>query len=281
MRNILNFFIKYNHWFLFLLLEGISIVLIVSFNRYQSATLFTSANRVAGNIYSAITDIEDYFGLKDENTALINHNRTLLEEIETLKRELRTYKDSTLLSEIPYSGKGNGFYFNTARTVNINSDKNNFFITIDKGTNDGIKPKMGVFNEKGIVGITYSSSGGFTTVLPLLNGKNRISCKIKGGNSYSSLVWDGNDTRYSYLIDMPKQTGIAKGDTVVTSGFSSIFPEGMPIGRIDKMEDSNDGLFFKAKVELFVDFTAVDNVFIVGNDSKEEQATLEKSIGEE
>lgn len=281
MQSILNFFIKHNHWFLFLLLEGISLVLIVSFNNYQGAAAFTSANSIAGNIYSAFTDIEDYFTLREKNVALVSHNKALLEEIESLRNELGTYKDSALLANAPRPVNGGEYYYNTARVVNINNDKNNYFITIDKGSDDGIKQQMGVFNERGVIGITYTSSDGFTIVLPLLNGKNSLSCKIKDTNSYSTLKWDGDDTRYSYLIDLPNQAGFGIGDTVVTSGFSSIFPEGMPVGAIENIEDSNDGLFFKAKVKLFVDFSSIGNVYVVGNDSREEQEMLENSLKEE
>ncbi len=278
MQKILNFFIKHNHWFLFILLEGISFVLILGFNNYQSAAMFTSANGVVGNIYSAITDIERYFGLKDENEALASYNRELLGEIDALKSELRNYKESTALAESPYTATDSVFFYTAAKVVNSDINNSNYLITIDKGTGDNVTSQMGVFNDRGVIGITYTASDNFTIVLPLLNGKSGTSCRIKGCNSYCTLKWDGEDIRYSYLIDLPKHTEFSKGDTVVTSGFSSVFPEGLPVGIIDEIEDSDDGLFFKARVALFVDFTAIDNVFIAGNRNKEEQEELENSI---
>ena len=279
MQTILNFLIKHNHWFLFTLLEGISFVLIISFNNYQSAVMFTSANNVAGNIYSAITDVDSYFSLKSDNVTLKEHNRMLLEELEQTRNELNTLKDKSLLATNPFtSKKDNGFYYKTATIVNNTLNKTDNYITIDKGTNDGVHEEMGVFSDKGIVGIVYQSSSNYSIVIPLLNGKSKINCRVKGSNSFCALQWDGNDTRYSYLVDLPRYTVFENGDTVVTSGFSSIFPADIPVGRINRLEESEDGLFYRAKVELFVDFSAISNVFVVGNDSKEEQEQLERKV---
>ena len=277
MHAILNFLIKHNHWFLFTLLEGISFVLIISFNNYQSAVMFTSANNVAGNIYSVITDVDSYFSLKSDNEVLIDYNRQLLEELEHTRGELKAAKENALLAEHPFTQKkDNGFYYNTATIVNNTLNKTDNYITIDKGTNDGVHSEMGVFSEKGIVGIVYQSSANYSIVIPLLNGKSKVNCRVKGSNSFCALQWDGSDTRYSYLVDLPRYTVFERGDTVVTSGFSSIFPADIPVGRIHNLEESEDGLFYRAKVELFVDFSAVSNVFVVGNDGKEEQEQLEK-----
>ena len=279
MQTILNFLIKHNHWFLFTLLEGISFVLIISFNNYQSAVMFTSANNVAGNIYSVITDVDSYFSLKSDNEVLIDYNRQLLEELEHTRGELKAAKEKALLVEHPFTQKkDNGYYYNTATIVNNTLNKTDNYITIDKGTNDGVHSEMGVFSEKGIVGIVYQSSSNYSIVIPLLNGKSKVNCRVKGCNSFCALQWDGNDARYSYLVDLPRYTVFEKGDTVVTSGFSSIFPADIPVGRIHNIEESEDGLFYRAKVELFVDFSAVSNVFVVGNDGKEEQEQLEKNL---
>ena len=274
MQQILNFLIKHNHWFLFILLEGISFVLLFSFNNYQSASMFTSTNEVAGNIYSMISDVDGYFTLNDENQALLEHNKELISEIEALKEELATPKDSSAIAAFP-DGK---FRFNTARAVNNSLNKLQNFITIDKGENDGIGSEMGVFNDKGVVGIIYQTSRNFSLVMPLLNSKSMLSCRVKGNNSFCTLRWHGDELQYSYLIDLPRYAIFQQGDTVVTSGFSSIFPADIPVGEIERLEDSDDGMFYRARVRLFVDFASIDNVFVVGNDNKKEQDTLEQSI---
>jgi rod shape-determining protein MreC len=281
-QTILNFLIKHNHWFLLLLLEGISFVLIISFNNYQSATVFTSANNIAGNAYGILSDVNSYFGLKEKNDELFEYNRLLLNELEQTKEELKKYKDSTSVADNGYiQNNRDGYFYLTACVVNNNLNKVNNFVTIDKGEKDGILSEMGVFNSQGVVGIVYSTSENFALVIPLLNSKSNISCRVKGTNSYSRLQWNGGDARYSYLVDLPRYAVFEKGDTVVTSGFSSIFPAGVPVGVIDNLEDAEDGLFFKARVELFVDFSSIENLFVVGNNKKEEQELLEKTIEKE
>ena len=240
--------------------------------------MFTSANRIAGNMYSAITDVDSYFSLKTQNQALVDHNRELVNEVESLKTQLMEYADSASIAGIQQTLQPhNGFHYNTAKVVNNSVNKVNNYITIDKGIQQGVKDQMGVFNHQGVIGITYTSSDNFTIVLPLLNSRSSISCKVKG-TTLCSLKWDGKDTRHSYLIDLPRYELFENGDTVYTSGLSSVFPAGIPVGRIVRLEDSADGQAYRARVELFVDFTTVDNVFVVGNDNREEQEKLEQSI---
>ena len=278
MRSILDILIKHNHWFVLLLLEGISVVLIVCFNNYQSATMFTSANSISGNVYSAMSDVSSYFNLKSENEVLVEHNKKLTNDIEALKTRLRTYEDSAAIANFgDVTRTDEGYYYNAARVVNNSINKVNNYITIDKGYAQGVTDQMGVFNNRGVIGITYTASENFAVVLPLLNSKSIISCKVKN-NSLCTLKWDGDDTRYSYLIDLPRYELFEKGDTVFTSGFSSILPAGIPIGQIDRLEDSADGQSYRARVELFVDFSEIDNVYVVGHTNREEQLELEKSI---
>ena len=272
MRAILDFLIKHNHWFLFVILEGISIVLVVSFNNYQKATMFTSANSIAGNIYSVMTDVNSYFGLKSE------HNKELMNDIEQLNARLREYEDSASTAGISNSAQHHeGYCYKAARVVNNSINNTNNYITIDRGTAHDVKDQMGVFNNRGVIGVTIASSENFTVVLPLLNSKSIISCRVKG-NTLCTLKWDGDDTRHSYLIDLPRYELFEKGDTVYTSGFSSIFPAGIPLGTIERLEDSADGQSYRARVELFVDFANIENVFIVGHSKREEQKKLEQSI---
>ena len=240
--------------------------------------MFTSANSVVGNIYSAMSNVNGYFGLKGENRNLVEHNKQLLGDIQMLKARLREYEDSAAIATATQATQpSHGFHYNTARVVNNSINKVNNYITIDKGTSQGVKDQMGVFNNRGVIGVTIASSENFTVVLPLLNSKSIISCRVKG-NTLCTLKWDGDDTRHSYLIDLPRYELFEKGDTVYTSGFSSIFPAGIPLGTIERLEDSADGQSYRARVELFVDFANIDNVFIVGHSKREEQEKLEQSI---
>ena len=277
MQTIINFLIKHNHWFLLLVLEGISFVLIVSFNSYQGATMFTTANNVAGNIYMAINDIDSYFGLKSENSTLLSHNKDLLEEIQILRNKINEQNDSSSIQHLNSSTAD--FHYKTATVVNNSINKINNFITIDKGLSNGITNEMGVFDNRGLIGIVYRTSENFALVMPLLNSKSNLSCKISNNNSFCTLQWFGGDTRYAYLIDLPQYATYEKGDTVITSGFSSFFPAGIPVGVIEETEEGDDEIFNRAKVRLFVDFSNIDKVYLVGNDKREEQILLEKEIG--
>lgn len=279
MHTLLNFFIKHNHWFLFLLLEGIGVMLIVQFNNYQNAKMFTSANSVAGNLFAAITDVSSYFALKSENARLLEYNKELNEQVTALQAHLTQQEDSATVAALPH--KANGFFYNCATVVNNSLNAVNNYITIDKGTADGVEAEMGVFCNEGVVGIIYTASEHYSVVIPLLNSKSSISCRVKGSDSFCTLQWDGSDTRYSYLVDLPRYTKFEVGDTVVTSGFSSIFPADIPVGRIEKTEDSDDGMFAQARVELFTDFATLRKVYTVGNEGRKEQWELENSINKE
>lgn len=279
MHTLLNFFIKHNHWFLFLLLEGIGVMLIVQFNNYQNAKMFTSANSVAGNLFAAITDVNSYFALKSENARLLQYNKELNGRVTALKARLAQHQDSAMVATLPH--KANGFFYNSATVVNNALNAVNNYITIDKGTADGVEAEMGVFCNEGVVGIIYTASEHYSVVIPLLNSKSSISCRVKGSDSFCTLQWDGSDTRYSYLVDLPRYTKFEIGDTVVTSGFSSIFPADIPVGIIERTEDSDDGMFAQARVELFTNFATLRKVYIVGNEGRKEQWELENSISKE
>ena len=279
MRALFNFLVKHNDWFLFLLLEGISLVLIVRFNNYQSATFFTSAGSMAGSVYSMFMDANRYFHLKTENDGLLAQNVALTRELSQLKEQLTELRNSeTLLNDSLVKSIDSGYKFLTANIINNSLNSVNNFITLNKGSDDGVRPEMGVFNSDGIVGVVYLTSENRSIVIPLLNSKSSISCRVKGSESFCSLSWDGGDTRYSNLIDLPRYAQFEKGDTVVTSGFSSIFPGDLPVGTVEKIEDSADGMFYTVRVKLFVDFSRLTSVFIVGNDDYEEQSQLEQEI---
>lgn len=283
MQTILNFLVKHNHWFLLLLLEGISFMLIVHFNNYQRAAFFTATNNTVGNIYSAISDIDSYFGLRTENNSLKEHNAELLSEISKLKATMVELKNhEALLTDTIVLSFGSGYTFHTANVVNNPLNSINNFIVLDKGTKDGIRQEMGVFCSKGVVGIVYLTSENYSLVLPLLNSKSSTSCRIIGdeGESVPLLQWDGSDIRYSYLVDLPRYTKFNKGDTVVTSGHSEIFPGGITVGTIEDVENSADGMFYRAKVKLSTNFATLASVFVVGNKGHEELKELMDKIPE-
>lgn len=279
MRAILDFIIKHNHWFLFILLEGISVMLIVRFNNYQSAAFFTSANSVAGTLYGISSDVGDYFQLRGENEGLLEQNKQLILELTELRRELTELKSrELLLGDTVLRNMAPAFTFSTAQVISNPLNNVNNFMLLNKGKADGIEQEMGVFNSNGVVGIVYQASENYSLVLPLLNSKSRVSCRIRGGDGSNILQWDGKETEFSYLVDIALHKKFEKGDTVVTSGYSEIFPEEIPVGVIDAIDESADGMFYRARVKLFVDFHKVNSVFIVRNNGLKEQKELKNNI---
>lgn len=252
-------------------------MLIVRFNNYQGATFFTSAGSMAGSVYSIFMDANRYFHLKTENDGLLAQNVALTRELTELKEQLTEMRNGEALQKDSLVQSINsGYTFLTANIINNSLNSVNNFITLNKGSDDGVSPEMGVFNSDGIVGVVYLVSNSRAIVIPLLNSKSSVSCRVKGSDSFCSLSWDGGDPRYSNLIDLPRYAQFETGDTVVTSGFSSIFPGDLPVGTVEKIEDSADGMFYTVRVKLFVDFSRLTSVFIVGNDGYEEQSKLEE-----
>lgn len=252
-------------------------MLIVRFNNYHGAAFFTSANKATGDIYSMVNDVNMYFSLHSRNEELLEHNMKLQSEVTELRTQLEDARSNDSLYQNKIT-RTSGYIFNTANVVNNSLNAINNYIVLDKGSSHGVTPEMGVFNSNGVIGIIYLTSERYSLVIPLLNNKSSISCRIRGSNGFSTLQWDGNDIQHSYLVDLPRHIIFQKGDTVETSGFSSIFPRGIQIGTIDKIEDTADGMFYRAKVKLSVDFTSLTSVFIVGNDGQKEQEELEKTI---
>lgn len=283
MQTILNFLVKHNHWFLLLLLEGISFMLIIHFNNYQRAAFFTATNKAVGDIYSVISDVDSYFGLRARNDELKEHNTKLLSQITELRATLAELSShEALIGDTIARSLGSGYTFHTANVVSNPLNSVNNFIVLDKGSKDGIEQEMGVFGSKGVVGVVYLTSESYSLVLPLLNGKSNTSCRILGdeGASVPMLQWDGGDTRHSYLVDLPRYTKFETGDTVVTSGHSEIFPAGITVGTIDGVESTADGMFYRARVKLSTNFASLTSVFIVGNKGHKELKELMNKIPE-
>lgn len=278
MRNLLNFLLKYNYWLLFIILEVFSLVLLFRFNSYQGSAFFTSANYVSGILYEGVSEITSYFGLHTLNRDLVQRNVKLELEVERLSQALKEYtKDTTVISQMRRDVLQDYKVF-SARVVNNSLNRTDNYITINRGSSDGVLPEMGVIGGNGIVGIVYHTSSHFAVVLPVLNSKSSISCKIHRTDYFGLLRWDGGDSQYAWVKDVPRHSEFTLGDTVVTSGHSSVFPEGIPVGVVDDMSDSHDGLSYLLKVRLFTDFARLNDVCVISSKGQKEQAGLEDSI---
>ena len=275
MRNLINFLLKYNYWFLFVILEVASFVLLFRFNNYQQSAYFTSANTVVGAVYEVSGGISSYFHLKSVNEDLLDRNMLLEEQINNLEKALKERQlDSIAVNSIRKMPQKDYQLFK-ARVIKNSLNLAETYITLDKGSSSGIHSEMGVVDGNGIVGIVYETSPSYSVVISVLNSKSNISCKIVGSDYFGYLKWEHGDSRYAYLKDLPRHAEFNLGDTVVTSGFSTVFPEGIMVGTVDDMSDSHDGLSYLLKIKLATDFGKLSDVRVIARNGQQEQKELE------
>ena len=276
MRNLLNFLIKYNYWFLFLLLEVTSFVLLFRFNRYQQSLFFTSANAMVGSIYETTGQVKSYFHLRSINSDLLDRNLLLEQQLVALQnRLLQQGMDSASLRSIERVTPST-FSLHEAQVIKNSLTLEDNYITLDTGSADGIRPEMGVVDARGVVGIVFKTSAHYALVISLLNSKSSSSCKIAGSDYFGYLKWQGGDVQYAFLKDLPRHAQFNLGDTVVTSGYSTVFPEGIMVGTVDDMQDSHDGLSYLLKVKLATDFGKLNAVRVIERSRQLEQLQLER-----
>ena len=274
MRNLLDFLARHNHWFLFVLLEVVSFVLLFKYNSYQGSVWFSSANAVAGKVYDASSAVDQYFSLVDVNRKLTERNVYLERELARLTDTATVAaKDSTYMQRMQ-AGVLRKYKSVPARVVSNSLDKLNNFITIDKGTADGVGKDMGVACGLGVVGIVYLTAEHYSVVIPVLNSKSNISCSIRGRGYFGYLHWYGDRPDEAYLDDVPRHARFRIGDIVVTSGYSSVFPPGMLVGKIMRVYNSANGMSYRLRVKLSTDFGNLRDVCVINDSEMMEQMRL-------
>lgn len=271
MRSLLLFIWKHYFFFVFLMLESVCLYLVVQNNYYQHASFINSSNNVSANILESSHNVKDYFYLKDVNEMLAKENAELrsrlLESYSMVVNNWSKMTDTVLRQKYIYT---------SAKVVNNSTNRRNNYLTLDKGAKQGIKVGMAVITNAGIVGEVLDVSENFSTVKSMLHSQSIVSAKIKKDGSYGPLTWDGADFEYVTLSDIPTHVHLVKGDTIVTSPYSKIFPENIRIGTVDTSERKSGENFFTVKVRLLTDFKKLTHVYIVENLLKKEQEELEK-----
>jgi rod shape-determining protein MreC len=267
MLQIFKFFTNNRVILLFLFLEFVALILIFRTHSYQQSKYITSANRITGILLQKSSDVHSYFGLKQKNIDLVNEN-------VALKNELEKFKQAQLKSTTVLTDTTRKYSYIEAHVIKNSYLSRNNFITLNKGSKDGIKPNMGVILHNGIVGITINVSKNFTTVMTILNSKSSINVKFKKNYHFGSLQWNGKSFTKAQLWDIPIQADIQKGDTIVSGGQSIFFPEEIPVGTISEVIYDNK-TFKRIDVKLFADFSALHNVYVVTNKHRDEQQVLE------
>jgi rod shape-determining protein MreC len=273
MRNLIFFIYKYYVFFLFFILEVAAFIIIYRFNNYQKASFVNYTTGVTSSFYTAVSNTEEYFNLRRVNDSLQIENARLRSEQLT-----SYYKNSFTPTQINDTLYKQQYEYVPAQVVSNSVTKRNNYITLNRGRLHGIEPEMGVISESGIVGIVMNTSDHYCTVLSLLNNNCKISAKIQKNGAFGSLVWDGEDPKFAALRDVNKHVPLMVNDVVITSNYSTIFPEGIPIGKIYSHGlDAGDN-FHTIKVELFTDFSTVSTVYVIRNLLKQEQQNIEATI---
>jgi rod shape-determining protein MreC len=286
MKTLLKFFVTYGIYFIFVLLEVISLLLVVNNNHYQQSVFLSSCNKLSATVYNYNHSIIDYFSLRRTNEELSAENAQLKNRVIKAENLLHAIKKDSINKISCKVNPEKVYTCYSAKVINNSTNKLLNYITINRGYKDGIKAEMSVVNAQGVVGIVKAVSEKFSVVMPLLNSNAQISCKLRSKTiptdsvgvvkDIGSLKWDGFDYRFADLIQVPRHVPIKKGDEIVTSGYSDFFPEGILVGKVESFEKANDDNYYTIKVRLAVNFKTVSYVQVLDYKNRMEQQQLEQ-----
>ena len=274
MRNLWAFLVKYHHWFLFVILEVVSAVLLFRNNSYQGSVWFSSANEMAGNIYELDSQVETFFSLTKINEQLTQRNIYLERQVNEMPKQLTELTRDSDISKNSQLRLLADYRLIPAKVVTNSVSKRDNLITIDKGSADGVRRDMGVACGNGVVGMVYLVSSHYSVVIPVLNSHSNISVAIRGSEYFGYLRWFGGSADAAFVDDIPRHARFAKGNEVVTSGYSSIFPPGILVGKITNVYNSSDALSYRLKLKLSTDFGNLRDVCVIDDTRMKERLEL-------
>lgn len=274
MRSLIRYLIKNHAFVLFVLLEILALTMVFSYNSFQKAKYLNSANRISGSVYNSFQSVKNYFGLTKVNRELAEENARLHMILEN-RNGWESFRDT--LPEF-FQISDSTFRFIPAQVINNSVNRPFNYITLNKGSRHGIKPDMGIVSTRGIVGVVAQVSESYAMGLSLLNRRWSVSAKLEKSGYFGSLVWQDNDYRIASLTEIPLHVEISTGDTVVTSGYSSIFPEGILVGTISNFSQPDGENYYDIEVKLAVDFKSLSYVEVIENLDREEINLLENIL---
>lgn len=274
MSNIITWLKTHLHWFVFLILEAASMVMLFRYNSYHNSVWVTQANALAGQVVAWESEYHSYVQLRATNQILTEQNISLQLSNDRMRRELDSLMHDSTHTERLMKEHLSEFEQIRAQVVSNSVKNKDNIMMLDKGEADGVRTEMGVISGTGPVGIVYAVSEHFSLVLPILNSKSNISCRLRGTNYFGSLSWRGGKVLEAYLSDIPHHAKCHVGDQVETSGYSSVFPPGIFVGKVSQIRNSQDGQSYELKVKLSTDLSVLRDVCILKNPYKEELDTL-------
>jgi len=281
MQKLLAFLIVKRHWILFILCEIVSFVLIYKNNTYQRSVMLSSANAVTGRMLSVSNTVFSYFDLININNELAKRNSELEGEIIKLKQlieneRINDIKFNAFFLKDSIASQENEYEFIPAGIVSNSTSYMSNYITINKGSDDGVQSGMGVVSQNGVAGIVMKVNNKFSVVISLLNVKWKVSCKVLNTNYFGALSWKGGDIRYAYLEELPTHSTFQIGDTIVTSGYSTVFPPGIMVGTVESYNKQRDDNFYSLKVRLETDFHSLSALSVINNKLQNAQQSIEE-----
>jgi rod shape-determining protein MreC len=278
-RNIFLFIRRYFNFLFFVVIQIIALYVLFHYNKFHEAAFMGVANEVTGNINTRYNNIETYFSLKKTNEALARENEELRNKLKQ-NFESPDTTHSTVTDSVAYDTLGHlrKFVYRSAKVVNNSVGFPNNYLTIHRGENQGIRKDMGVLSPNGVAGTVIYTSENYAVVMSLLNSQSRVSAKLKKSGEAGQVLWDGKDPSYITMINLPKSVQIAKGDTIVTSSYSSRFPQGIMVGTIADISNDQSSNFYTLKLRTATNFYSVEYVTVVENLQKEEQKKLEETL---
>ncbi len=269
MKNFINLIAKYHFFILFVILEGIAFYFISTYNLYQIVKAYNVAQTISGSYYEKASQLSQYLSLRTNNEMLVKENSLLRAQLASAKIAIKS--DSSFVKDSIYKQV---YTFMPASIINNSTNKQYNYLTLDKGRLAGVKPEMGVISGDGIIGIVEHVTDHYATVISLLNRNIKVSAKFKKNGFFGSFEWTGKNYRTGILNDIPLHVSVSKGDTIVTSSYSSIYPEGITIGYVKDFTIIG-GNFYSISVTIAADFKKISKVNIVSHLLKQELDSIE------
>lgn len=263
MRELLDRLTANIHWIVFLLLETFSGFMLFQFNHYQGSVWFTGANSVAASVMELEAEFLQYLHLSDENRSLTRENLLLQQEMDSLRHVIADLRKKETYTEKLQNELLQDYELIPAHVISNSVCQKDNFIIIDVGLADGVQPEMGVVSGTGVVGIVSKVNAHHALVMSVLNSQSSISCRIRGSEYFGYMKWKGGSPLRTFMDDVPHHAKIQKGNIVETSGFSSVFPAGIFLGKVENIRNSSDGLAFQLEIMMSTDLSCIRNVSVI------------------
>ena len=260
MRNLFLFLYRYNAFFVFLLLQGVCLYLIIANNNYQRAAFMNVSDEFVGRTMTIYKEVAGYLTLGESNKQLADENAKLRNQFPGMY-----YMDTSKVYAMKDSARKRFFTYIPAQVIQITTGETNNYIVINKGSNEGIEPRMGVVGPDGVVGIVKNVSPNFASLYSLLHSQVTVSARVRRNGSRGTIRWDSKSPDFVNLEEITRQEALHKGDTIFTSGVSRIFPDNIPIGTIESFELKEPGNFYSIRVRLATNYRKIDYVYVVNN----------------